>query len=225
MSMKIPYLTVTKRKFDLWDVKPKDICVFDFAHGCAKECRFGNQIEQHYSVAEHQIHVASLVEDEFKLYALLHDAAEGLGLRDMSSPIKHWDGMIGYRLLEDRVQSAILGAFNLHRPPDEMAAIMKVVKSADKLMYHVENRDLRERLASDVGWVAGVEGHKIKNIELFCWDAETARQKYIEVVAKPFFDKVRRIGFAIQLPPAFDNRTLQVLSLTSRTVKPEHLDQ
>ena len=213
MSMKIPYLTVTKRKFDLWDVKPKDICVFDFAHGCAKECRFGNQIEQHYSVAEHQIHVASLVEDEFKLYALLHDAAEGLGLRDMSSPIKHWDGMIGYRLLEDRVQSAILGAFNLHRPPDEMAAIMKVVKSADKLMYHVENRDLRERLAPNLGWIDGVRGHEIDNIELQCWDAKTARKKYIEAVREAYEASFTRHGNAPNLIPVFDKRSLDILGL------------
>lgn len=50
-------------------------------------CRFNGNTVRHYSVAEHSVRVAQLVPQQFKLAALMHDAAEAY-VGDMSSPLR-----------------------------------------------------------------------------------------------------------------------------------------
>lgn len=204
--MKIPYLTVTGRQFDLWDIQPGELALWDLAHGCAKECRFGNQIEPHYSVAEHQVHVANVCIEFMgnpaaQTLARVHDAAEGLGLRDLPGPVKHWDGMIGYTVLEARVQRAIYSEFGFDVETGDFNYLMQFVKRADKLMYHVENLQLRGRKPP--------EDIDLPDIKLQYWSDTEARLQYIKAVAEPYLTTLGKD----RLPPIFDARSRDLLGV------------
>lgn len=60
----------------------------DIAKGLSNVCRFGGQIEDHYSVAQHTLLVWYLAPDHLKRAALLHDAAEAY-LGDVVKPFKN----------------------------------------------------------------------------------------------------------------------------------------
>ncbi|MFH1495895.1 MAG: phosphohydrolase, partial [Pseudomonadota bacterium] len=64
-----------------------DVAIEDIAHGLAYQCRFNGQTSAFYSVAQHSLIVASLVPEELRFAALLHDAAEAY-LGDMVKPLK-----------------------------------------------------------------------------------------------------------------------------------------
>lgn len=68
---------------------PEDICIEDIAHGLSNECRFASHPQEFLSVAEHSIWVCIMSPQHLKLPALLHDASEGLGLRDLPTPVKY----------------------------------------------------------------------------------------------------------------------------------------
>lgn len=79
------------------DPDPQDIHLEDIARALANTSRWAGHTPHYYSVAEHSIRVAMLVEPHHKLQALLHDAAEAY-LGDIPTPIK--------RLLQFRTQDA-----------------------------------------------------------------------------------------------------------------------
>lgn len=83
---------VTGSQIDVRKPDPATIHILDIAHGLANTARFTGQTKPHYSVAAHSLLVcefaklmgASLIT---QLYALLHDAPEGL-IGDIISPVK-----------------------------------------------------------------------------------------------------------------------------------------
>ena len=50
------------------------ITIGDIACGLSKVCRFGGQIKDFYSVAQHSVLVCMLAPDDLKFEALMHDA-------------------------------------------------------------------------------------------------------------------------------------------------------
>ena len=109
------------------------ISIQSIAKGLSKDCRFAGQIDGYYSPAQHSVMVRSVASlpRHLKIYALLHDAAEGF-LKDMAKPIKLTLG--DYQLLEDRVMTVIADRFHLphgfHKHP--------AVKEADDLLLVTE---------------------------------------------------------------------------------------
>ena len=100
----------------------------DIAHALSMQCRF-NGHSQFYSVAEHSMVVASLVPHQFRLEALLHDAAEAY-LGDIVSPLKAL--LPDYQALETKVDQAIRAKYCLpseHTPEvtaaDKQALILE----------------------------------------------------------------------------------------------------
>ena len=130
------------------DLSVKSIKSIDYraiARGCSNICRFGGQVKEFYSVAQHQTIMARIFRADRHLrlarWALLHDSAEGLGLCDMPRPIKYMEEMRGYRLMESATQKKIFRRFGLY------GNIPKVVKKLDYSIVFSEATVLLESFA------------------------------------------------------------------------------
>lgn len=130
--------TYTGRKIELLSPNPEDISIQDIAKGLSNVCRFAGQIQDFYSVAEHSIHVARLLQDHSATWdtvvaGLLHDAAEAY-IGDITSPLKQH--LPDYRFIEQRVEGSIQRHFqeviNWHNV-DRMQ-----IKRADLAMLNIE---------------------------------------------------------------------------------------
>lgn len=121
--------TYSGKVFDIEILDPDSICIEDIAHGLSNTCRFGGQLENFYSVAQHSVYVAMEVPHGIKLAALLHDAAEAY-IGDMPSPFKKL--MPDYKKLETRIMQAIALKFGFAFPLSE------VIKRADEKLLQEE---------------------------------------------------------------------------------------
>lgn len=125
-------------KFYHENPQPKDICIEDIAHHLSKLCRFVGGVDGEdtiYSVAEHSVRVSYVNQSEFALWKLLHDAAEAY-YNDLARPLKHADGMQGYRHYESLGMKAVCRKFGL----TELEPLE--VKRADRILAVTEKRDL-----------------------------------------------------------------------------------
>ena len=125
--------TLSGKVFDYEHPVPSMIDIEDIAAGLSKDCRYAGQIPGFYSVAQHSLIGAQLIDPCFALEFLLHDAAEAY-CRDVVSPHKRM--MPVYREIEDRIDRVIRFKYNL---PDEMSP---EVKAMDDAMYYTERRDI-----------------------------------------------------------------------------------
>lgn len=128
--------THSGRKVFLPNCEPHSIDIEDIAHALSLSPRFAGHIKQHYSVAEHSMQVASLVQQPQRLQALLHDATEAY-ICDIPTPFKRL--MPQYKVFEDDLWNAVslqFGVpFDLH--PD--------VKYADRVMLLTERDYLKDK--------------------------------------------------------------------------------
>ena len=74
-------LTFSGRDYLPTQMVPADVRIEDVAHALSLICRFGGHTEVHYSVAQHSLLVARILEErgapvEAQLAGLLHDAHE-----------------------------------------------------------------------------------------------------------------------------------------------------
>lgn len=98
-----------------FDLEPFDIRVKDIAKGLSNISRFGGHCSSRWSVAQHSMLVASLVEEQYpggdwRLTALLHDAAEAY-LGDIPTPLKRLVAYAPIRNAEDRAKEVIADVF------------------------------------------------------------------------------------------------------------------
>jgi len=134
MQMSQTFLpTYTGKKMHLNDFTKEDLDIEDIAHALSMICRFGGHCSRHYSVAEHSLLVCSMVPDEYKLSALLHDASEAY-LGDVIAPLKRMPGMEGYREIEREMEQLIEERFNVRFVDDP------VIKEADLKALYIEGR-------------------------------------------------------------------------------------
>lgn len=99
------------RKFYPLDPRPEEIDILDISYGLAGLYRFGGFTR--YTVAQHCLEVSKRCTRENQLAGLLHDAAEGLGLGDMPTPIKRIEGMETYRWVETRILEMVFRKFGV----------------------------------------------------------------------------------------------------------------
>ena len=105
----------------------------EIAHALSQINRFTGHTRCPYSVAQHSLHVASLVHPEYTYVALMHDATEAY-LGDMNKPLK---GLCpDYQKIEANFWAVIAEQFGL--PLNLPAA----VKHADCIAAVTERRDL-----------------------------------------------------------------------------------
>jgi 5'-deoxynucleotidase YfbR-like HD superfamily hydrolase len=135
------------RRLDLLDPSPLDIEIEDIAHGLARVARWNGQTKgpHAFSVAQHCLLVERLASElrprsmrEFRLAALLHDAAEYV-IGDLISPFKAAVG-IDYKSLEQKIAQAIHIRFGL--PATSVAEDILLIKRADHYAAYFEATQL-----------------------------------------------------------------------------------
>lgn len=142
--------TVSGRVLNFMEPTIESIGLEDLAAGLAAMPRYAGQTIARYSVAQHSLLVARLVEPRFRLHALLHDAAEAY-MGDVPSPLKdamrqvqavQGRGSISpYDVIEEWVLGAIFARYGIAGDiPDE-------VREADALALAIEAPMLQPR-----GW-------------------------------------------------------------------------
>lgn len=93
--------------------KPELINIEDIAHALSMQCRFGGHLPRFYSVAQHSVMVADLVDPENKLAALLHDASEAY-LLDIPRPVK--SRLTNYKKIQRGLMRVIAKKFGFKYP-------------------------------------------------------------------------------------------------------------
>lgn len=131
------------RRLDLLDPSPEDIAIEDIAHGLARVARWNGQTvgDHAFSVAQHVLIVEDICHalhpqwrTEYRLAALLHDAAEYV-IGDLISPFKTAIGL-DYKAFELRLLDAIYRRFSVPVPlPDDIAG---AIKHADRIAAYYE---------------------------------------------------------------------------------------
>ena len=155
------------RRLEILDPSPLDIEIEDIAHGLSFLARWNGQTTGDYpfSVAQHSLLVENIFSRQFprmdnqsKLFALLHDAAEYV-ISDMISPLKAHLG-IAYEELDEKLTIAICIRFNI--PTTRIKTIKRQVKIADKMAAWLEAIQLagfsKQEADSLFGKQMGVEG-------------------------------------------------------------------
>lgn len=122
----------------LWPNKDT-IDIVDIAHGLGFMCRFAGQCKTFYSVAQHCVIMARWFRKRGMLkeakYALMHEAAEGLGMMDMPHPIKYLPQMAPYKLIESTYQTALYRRFGLmDEPPPAVKELDNRMCAAEALV-------------------------------------------------------------------------------------------
>lgn len=157
-------LTRSARRINLARIRPSDVCIEDVAYALARINRFNGHAARPYSVAEHSLLVAEILERDGGVRdasllraALLHDAHEAY-LGDISTPLK---GLMGdrFRAVESGAQRAVADHFGLLRAQREHWI---AIKHADRVALATERRDLMPEHADPwpaiedaqpVGWI------------------------------------------------------------------------
>ncbi len=121
------------RYFDLLDPQPDQFTLGDIAGALSKICRFGGQINEFYSVAEHSVHCAeNVIIAEVSAAALMHDAAEAF-CGDVVKPLKVM--LSEYAAIEARVEKVIGQKFGI-----DFAKHHDAVRDIDRAMLIAERK-------------------------------------------------------------------------------------
>lgn len=138
----MPQLSTISRWYDPLDLKPGDVDERDLAISLSHLCRFNGHINKFYSVAQHSIAVARLVEvrggnPPTVLQALLHDASEAYLCGDVPGPLKVGFSLFGLdiRTREWCMRKVIHEALGCPLPTQERE---ETVHQADLDMLRVE---------------------------------------------------------------------------------------
>lgn len=141
ISRTYPLSTAAPVPFDYGNPSASMIDLRAIASHLASEPRWANNLNFHYSVAQHSLLVASIIPRfEWRIYGLLHDAAE-MFTRDLPTSFKHWlvDQGADVYALERRILNCVWRHFELPAPTAEIAA---AVDRADAIALATEWRDV-----------------------------------------------------------------------------------
>jgi hypothetical protein len=151
--------------------EPASITLYDIASGLARECRYNGQLErlEFYSVAEHCVHLSRAVPPELARWALLHDASEALGLRDLPRPVKPAIGA-AYRDAESAVMWAVALRFGLSWP------MPAALKSYDDRILQNERAAI---WAEPQVWASDAAGPPLPGTTIQGWLPYEARTRFL----------------------------------------------
>lgn len=124
---------------NLEDPKPEQFTLIDIAKGLSNICRFGGQIGQFYSVAQHCLTCYDVAKADGCSFdecvaVLMHDAAEAF-VGDMVKPLKEL--ITGFVRVEDRVAECIEAKFGI-----DFAMHKDLIREIDHAILIAERRSL-----------------------------------------------------------------------------------
>lgn len=164
---------------DLESPTPDQISIEDIAVGLAHTCRYSGQIKRFYSVAEHSVRVARLVQeaghDHLVLPALMHDAHEAY-LGDLTSMTK---ALVGdpYHKLADQLDAVIGQQFGF----DPALMHDPLVKEQDRMLLRMESRQLQHSEGQSLAELNGFDmPPELRGLgEVLGWAPATARESFL----------------------------------------------
>lgn len=167
------------------NVSASQFCIEDIAHALSNLCRFGGHSKKFYSVAQHSVLVADIVQAnggtiDQELWALMHDATEAY-MVDVPTPVKVI--LKGYREKENEVQHAIQLAFKL--PRLRMNKLPAIIKDADSIALVTEATQL---VTGDVKEWEAYKLHEPFPVKLPSLNPKRARAAFLE----RYYDILRR---------------------------------
>lgn len=175
---------------EFFNLDPNDlsgVTIDNLAHSLSGVNRFNSHTNRMYSVAEHSIHVASMLPPELQLVGLLHDGSEAF-IQDIPSPFKQF--MPDYARIEAIIQDKVWHAF--HIDPAWVEQVYPEVKRIDKLMCEVEATHLLP--SKGKGWATD-HGHP----GIYCFGPETAEGlflwAFVRICKKQYFTGPLTPGF------------------------------
>lgn len=175
--------TYSGRQFWPLDPRADEIHLIDIAAGLANDCRFGGHCRAFYSVAEHSVWMTRYLKSFWRvsphilLAALLHDASEGLGLRDIPRPIKQ--SIPGYKAIEAGVMRVVADKYGFDWPLDP------IVKRADERIGVTERDQIMAPPPApwDDGVHASFDLVTPLPITLACWAPDRAMREFLDEAA------------------------------------------
>lgn len=137
--------TYTGIKFYPYDPKAEQIDIYDIATSLSHLCRFTGHCNRFYSVAQHSLNAAYILDElgydtKLQLYALLHDASEAY-ISDLNRPFKIH--LSQYVEVEDEIQDIIWEHFGLDKPTEEE---YKIIKMVDNEILYWEAKELTKNI-------------------------------------------------------------------------------
>jgi len=166
--------TFTGKRINLLIPKRENIDILDIAHGLSNHCRFTGQCLRFYSVAEHSIHVANLLERDIAIYGLLHDSSEAY-MGDIVAPLKI--ALPDYRSVERLMQMVIFHHFGLY----EYVEYKSRVKRADNSMLKAEAFELMHGRGG--GW-DGMDDVEMPDVQIECMSPSRAERAFLDLFAR-----------------------------------------
>lgn len=156
------------KKLSLIHLKPSDVEIDEIAHSLSNTCRFGGHCREYYSVAEHCVIMANIMEEQGfskdeQLGALLHDASEYI-LTDVPRPFKPM--MPEYNRYETYIMEVVEKKFGVdcHTPE---------IKELDNRMVGSEARALFKNPTWVLEWPYP-EIPDFQQVHLACLDPKAA---------------------------------------------------
>lgn len=169
--MKPSIQTFTGIEFFPFDPRPEQVCIEDIAHALANKCRYAGHTTRFYSVAEHSVFCTTIVEPDYYLQALLHDAAEAY-LPDIPSPIKKRFPTL---IEAEKVILATIGeALNVN-----LVSLPPEIKRADLAMLAAEREQV---MSKGFKWSADNLPEPPAVVRLMCWSPEKAKVKFLKML-------------------------------------------
>jgi len=164
--------TYSGQRFNFTRPAANEYKIVDIAHALSQLCRFGGHTTQHYSVAEHSVHMSLAAPDlPSQLACLLHDGSEAY-LGDVVKPLK--DLLPEYKRIEKLVQDQVYDKLGMGVPD---ADTMAIVHCCDLGALKTEASHLL--VTRGESWIAEIDVEPLA-FTPYCWGAERAEDEFVE---------------------------------------------
>lgn len=160
-------VTYSGNKFNVFNPNSSSVNIEDIAHALAMCTRFNGHLKHYYSIAEHCWHMSYLVEPQFALAALMHDAAEAY-LSDIPRPIKGLLPQI--KLIEGGVINTIFDHYRISMWSDTIFKFDRALCLAEAEQAGMSTQD----------WFEGHDIYGHVDTVIRFWDWNTAKEKFLE---------------------------------------------